>query len=1363
MNTRTRLAQKGSVLIVVLGVLVILALLATTFATLQQLDRTISRNYVDDVRAKLAAQSGVEYAISQIKEMMSQGFFSTSGGPQAHVYWGNDLSESGTDPSLQQVAIERAKNPSWAYEDESPQNPNDPGVLPKMVNVKLPDGSISQVGFSGFHDTGTYTAYGDIYALRVVDSSGMIYVNDGLYQYKYKNDIGDGSGQHSSVTATLRRILNNLGKHPDVDIPNLGNKIVSKRADGYTSKYDLRRAVDYDETQFNKFKDFVTTHAWVDKNVVNPVPLSGKVFPSQYPVDYFRGGGAGGIRLRRGRGYNSSGNMLFSSEPLQWYKPGLTSPGYNAIYAHDELFPSYVEVVWRAPVNINTAPEPVLTSLIAGVSGFFSIERRRFSPYMGSPSSFTYSGGAFFNIPCTFTIPQKYYTWEYVQHAMSSSGTSGGDEIGNLYRTAEFVLPGSGTSTGVQAKTVSQHIIACRSKSVFNGVNYGNLPTLGGLFKSWSHFHNFLDYLVEKGVIKDSRVGVFYDYKPASVFNWSKIQGPSSAARKFASRAMADALKANFNPNVILNETNPDRNMYLRVDKTDLIVNSTEFCFTPMGYYEIESLGRVLRPSEGAGAGGTTGGVTALTSAGNEIVAEKKILVSVKLYDAYRETSQRHFYAAEMDGSPQTGLKPRQSDPETNNNLSLEIGPEIDNGPLIYGDTFAGANFQYDSVWDGYAGYPSGQSTIQTGWGYEYGGYISLPTIGGVKWNMNDFKQPGTLEQTPQGGAQFGSVIHSHFSWDFKAHHHASSSALGNDWFRDELGSNYRYANSYIDQIPYSKPPKVERAMNHEDRLENAFSPYCPTYGMRYRLARSFRMPMTSPSGGGSTSGLPSSLNSMKAFAPSDLRIDGAYSERHSGIAYWMDQGVSWNEKGGTMAVWLKPSFYPEHSGKQRKIFGMSRWHAKNYGHRNPGLWDVFYFPAHDKLPDITSQTESMSTNYIGSPYSTCSDQPVEYTGGKGVWPFKPMSFVSGWAASCYDGALADMYDEGPWLEEENYCATPTLNHRLHPGESSKPNYLDKGRWTHLIFRWHTDVGSYVKTQNHWQSLYVNGQFLSGTKQLYAGTIFDSSYRTRWFTIQSFSDGSTNKWRTNTIRLGEVSSHGFGTFNRNFSADMTFDEFYVWKSNGTTQLNNAKQIWLRGRYYKPQWGNYSDAGFVSRSIDLDKVSPARYLPPPSSTANPPMNTGGTTGGSSTVPAPVAPKRRLLGVSWTWFAEDYIKNVPLQWDYSNASSPTKLWQTDNGQYNGTPVPCVRMFVMADGNTFPANQQGFKADGFSQILGSDGKPYEVTDASDIRYRVMFQIKGINSGSILLGTPYFEDVTIFYDQGDVEFLLYAVVNTT
>ena len=157
-----------------------------------------------------------------------------------------------------------------------------------------------------------------------------------------------------------------------------------------------------------------------------------------------------------------------------------------------------------------------------------------------------------------------------------------------------------------------------------------------------------------------------------------------------------------------------------------------------------------------------------------------------------------------------------------------------------------------------------------------------------------------------------------------------------------------------------------------------------------------------------------------------------------------------------------------------------------------------------------------------------------------------------------------------------------------------------------------------------------------------------------------------------------------------------------------------------------------------------------------------MSTGGSTSGSTTTPAPSSPKRRLLGVSWTWFAEEYAKNVPLQYDYSNPGSPQTLWQTETGNFNGTPLPCVRMFIIADGTTFPNAQTGFTDDGFSQILGSDNKPYEVTDATDIKYRVMFQIKGVTTGSVLLGTPYFEDVTLFYDQGDVEFLLYAVVNT-
>ena len=48
-----RRGRRGATLIIVLGVLIILALLATTFATIQIMERNISRNYFDDVQSKL--------------------------------------------------------------------------------------------------------------------------------------------------------------------------------------------------------------------------------------------------------------------------------------------------------------------------------------------------------------------------------------------------------------------------------------------------------------------------------------------------------------------------------------------------------------------------------------------------------------------------------------------------------------------------------------------------------------------------------------------------------------------------------------------------------------------------------------------------------------------------------------------------------------------------------------------------------------------------------------------------------------------------------------------------------------------------------------------------------------------------------------------------------------------------------------------------------------------------------------------------------------------------------------------------------------------------------------------------------------
>ena len=59
---------------------------------------------------------------------------------------------------------------------------------------------------------------------------------------------------------------------------------------------------------------------------------------------------------------------------------------------------------------------------------------------------------------------------------------------------------------------------------------------------------------------------------------------------------------------------------------------------------------------------------------------------------------------------------------------------------------------------------------------------------------------------------------------------------------------------------------------------------------------------------------------------------------------------------------------------------------------------------------------------------------------------------------------------------------------------------------------------------------------------------------------------------------------------------------------------------------------------------------------------------------------------------------------------------------------------------------------------------GNPIQITDPTTIRYRVWFQILGIDIlNSVLLYTPYFDDITLFYDNGEPEYLVYSLMNTT
>ncbi len=73
-----------------------------------------------------------------------------------------------------------------------------------------------------------------------------------------------------------------------------------------------------------------------------------------------------------------------------------------------------------------------------------------------------------------------------------------------------------------------------------------------------------------------------YGYDPANPVQTSDLK-----------QAKRDLLKANFNPNTDLNKFNPDASRFKLVDKSDLLVHSTEFNLVPRGGSRLACVGRV--------------------------------------------------------------------------------------------------------------------------------------------------------------------------------------------------------------------------------------------------------------------------------------------------------------------------------------------------------------------------------------------------------------------------------------------------------------------------------------------------------------------------------------------------------------------------------------------------------------------------------------------------------------------------------------------------------------------------------------------------------------------------------------------------
>lgn len=295
----------------------------------------------------------------------------------------------------------------------------------------------------------------------------------------------------------------------------------------------------------------------------------------------------------------------------------------------------------------------------------------------------------------------------------------------------------------------------------------------------------------------------------------------------------------------------------------------------------------------------------------------------------------------------------------------------------------------------------------------------------------------------------------------------------------------------------------------------------------------------------------------------------------------------------------------------------------------------------------------------------------------------------------------------------------------------------------------------------------------------------------------------------NTFRFGECSDHGFGPYARHYAADSTIDEPSLWKINegfyeNPSQIEaevpplrrEAIKAWDNGgRYYRPN----GDANFTSAPIFFAQHE--RSFSPGSSgvASGVGASGGGMTAGGGTVSAGASSKKiRLMGFSYTVYEAGYSKKdgKPLAFDWSRPSggayalstSNNSKAKTDCGPVKGTmsysdetekvgpivlkqdgPTCVVVLRVTNGGNSVKKelagkDGMGYANDGFSQTYDAvSGASYTEFDQGDaLEYEVRFRIVGLQAGSILLDTPFFDDITFYYTHGETEYLSWRLVNT-
>lgn len=572
-------SQRGSMLLIALAVLTLLSIIAVTFVALMRLELKATENFRDKSRAQLLSKSSESAVISMLRSRpfwdMPRLMNRTNAPWIFGLVGGNGFSREGGLLSLKESEGDEASLASFL------SNPSYPGV--------------------GLAPPGE-----DRFKTKLIDTSGQIYLNgqqDTLAQILTNLGRALKSNDRYGVNP-LWTGPNESGRQIDgEEIIKFRNRLPDRR---FSSKSELAALIGRENLAL--ISDFVTAHSYVN-------PYTYRSSAALPVVNTFDSGNRGGQNI-------GTTGVNRGNDPRD-------------IQAQTVVGATQLTSEPRAPININTASEPVLTAVLTGLGG------RRAFPFMriskqslesGNAGSIDLGGGTLAPVKEELAIQQT-PVWVYSQPL-------GLDQARNIARSIISQRRDRGPFRSWTASTSSNDV---GFEDFVNNLPANLFPAPSSVYvvnPQSNQTSNFYGELIgadgsrelwQRGVPNSER-GL------RRQFNL-----PADGNNAWYYEMMRSILVANANPNTRINKVNPNRPSFRAVDKSGLVKlagadsgspnagdvrlgHTTEFCFDSKGIFEITSLAEI------------TG-----TGQGSEVFSEAVSRSVVKVFDVYHHTTQEQF------------------------------------------------------------------------------------------------------------------------------------------------------------------------------------------------------------------------------------------------------------------------------------------------------------------------------------------------------------------------------------------------------------------------------------------------------------------------------------------------------------------------------------------------------------------------------------------------------------------------------------------------------------------------------------------------------------------------------------------------